>query len=134
MLIRSTIRSVFNQTFRSAVRGNFGGGFQVRDWSVYNAIISTAYTSPPMLFGKDVGADAAITVDAGLTYSLDGGAFTGNAGVRGTAKKIRFRLTSSTDYETLIALDVAIGDTFYTMSVTTRSNLVFPYILPFEVA
>ena len=97
-----------------------GGRSTLRDWGLTGAALSTAYTSPSMgLDGLD--SETSITVESGLTYSLDGGAFTGDAGTRGTAKKIRFRLTSSASYETLVSLDATIGAETYTMSVTTRA-------------
>lgn len=138
-MIRQAIRPIIRNAIRPAINSGVGGTSKLRNWGIVGAALSTAYTSPSMSL-SDIDAEAAITVEAGLTYSLDGGVFTGDAGTRGTAKKIRFRLTSSASYETLVTLDATIGMETYTMSVTTVAeevagdNSVFPYTFPFEVA
>lgn len=113
-------------------------GRLLSDWGISGAELSTVYTSPAMYFDSGVTAGTTITVAAGLTYSLDGGAFTGDAGVRGTAKKIQFRLTSSASYETLVSFAATVGSVTYTISATTAAailiNAAFPYTFPFEVA
>ena len=128
--------------FRFGLQGDLIlGRLKIRplgDWEITEVELSTAYTSPAMYFDSGVTAGTTISVAAGLTYSLDGAAFTGNEGVRGTAKKIQFKLTSSASYETLVSLIATIGLSTYTISATTKAvsvvNSAFPYTLPFEVA
>jgi len=78
-----------------------------------------------------------ITIETGeglltdIEYSLDGGAWTSDAGVWGTSKYIQVRGTSSADYETALSANLNIGGYNYLFYVTTRAQLPsdFEYIV-----
>jgi len=71
-----------------------------------------------------VGGEGTLT---DVEYSLDGGAWTSDAGVWGTSKYIRVRGTSSGDYETALSANIAIGAYNYLFYVTTRAQIMMPW-------
>ncbi len=138
-LVRSPLRSLIRSFISSPLVTKSGFLKTLANWSTTGATPEAVVTSPKMSFGDDILSDTAITVATGLTYSLDGGAYTGDAGTRGIAKTIRFRLTASAEYETLVSKTATIGVAEYTIAVTTMTEVIvpgtgFPYTLPFEVA
>lgn len=89
--------------------------------------INTEYVSNTASL-KKIASDAAITVPAGVFYSLDDGPFTSTAGVRGAALKIRLKVTSSDAYETSVTATVTIGGVVYSWVITTMYEASYRFM------
>lgn len=97
----------------------------IRSVSRTGVALSTLTTSPIFRFPDSVGAADEIAVDVGEYRLYDAGVWgewTSDAGVRGTATKIQFRLTSSAAYETQVVQTATVDAVEYTISVTTMAE------------
>lgn len=83
------------------------------------SLSSTITSAPITVTGIDAGS--AISVSSG-TYSINGGAFTGDAGTVNLGDSVRARHTSSASYLTATNTVVTIGGVGDTFTSTTRSD------------
>lgn len=84
------------------------------------AALSATITSAAItVTGIDASADITIT---GGTYSINGAAFTSNAGTVSNGDTVRARHTSSGSYSTAVNTAVTIGGVSDTFTSTTRSE------------
>lgn len=67
-------------------------------------------------------ANAPISIEAGGEYQIGEGAWTSATGTFAPGSAVRVRLTSSSSYATLATIDLNIGGTIATFSVTTRAD------------
>lgn len=117
---------MINSSITSAVKYSVGGLNKFNNLShsfgsAYSVEPSTTTTSRKA-YPRGIASDAAITASVGTEYSLDGGAWTSDAGVWGTTKQIRARITSSADYETTVTATITIGGVAYDFPVTTMAE------------
>lgn len=118
---------MINSSITSAVKYSVGGLNKFNNLpntfgAAYGVALSTSTTSRKA-YPRGIDAGAAITASAGAEYSLDGGAWTSDAGVWGTTKQIRARITSSADYETTVTATITIGGVAYAFPVTTVASV-----------
>jgi hypothetical protein len=114
------LNKLFNKTRGKLARFSLRGLLSSISRTSYP--LDTLYTSPEMEFPTTVLSSDAISVEAGLEYSLDDGAWTSVAGTRGAAEYIQFRLTSSDEYETEVSLDATVDSVVYTFSLITMEE------------
>lgn len=91
---------------------------------VTGASLSTVYTSDPITV-TGIDAAAAITITGG-TYSINGGAFTSDAGNVSLNDTVRARGTSSGSYSTAVNVAVTIGGVSDTFTITTQAEPAAP--------
>ena len=90
-------------TIRSAAPGEFDAL-----WTITRAATSTPYSSCKIKL-TDIGIDAAITAQAGTTYSINGGTATGDAGTISDGDILVAYLTSSASYNDAVSGGVVIA-------------------------
>lgn len=88
------------------------------------AALSTVYTSAAIMV-TGIDAASAITVTGG-TYSINGGAFTSDAGTVNNNDTVRARGTSSGSYSTAVNVAVTIGGVSDTFTITTQAEPAAP--------
>lgn len=103
-------------------------------WTFTNVPTSSLVTARKVKL-SGIGEDAVISITSGTgEYSINGGAWTSDAGTISDGDILRARQTSSANYETETTLEITIDGTACTMSVTTEVEVTgFPYELPFEL-
>jgi hypothetical protein len=89
---------------------------------VTDAALSTVYTSNAItVAGIEDGAAPAITITGG-TYSINGGAYTSDAGTVGLGDSVTVRCTSSGSNSTAVNVALTIGGVSDTYTVTTLAG------------
>jgi len=92
----------------------------IKSWDLHDPEVVLNSCSVKKIY-HDISS-LAVAASAGASYSLDGGAFTSDAGVWGTARQIRARITSSASYETTVTATITIGGVGYEFPVTTMAD------------
>lgn len=98
------------------------GNFAKTPGSRTGVELTTVTTSRKFVPIPKPASNAAITVAAGLQYSLDSGSWTSNAGTWGSSKYCQVRLTSSESYLTDVTKAITINGVALDFTVTTKAD------------